>query len=459
MQVDLLVVGAGPAGMALATDAACMGLNVLVVDEQASHGGQIYRAWERQSDGTLALMGPDYRRGGELVTAFRRQPLHYWPGTRVWAIESGFCVSLLRDGVASQVRAERVAVCTGAMERAWPFAGWTLPGVVNGGGAQILLKEQGLMAEPAVLAGTGPLLYLLAWQYLQRGCAPLAVVDLTPLRHYRRALAALPKALRAGHYLWQGLRYQWALKQARVPLYLGACRLAAEGDHWVRAVRFEHRGRKHHIDTDTLLTHFGVIPHTALSAGAGCPLDWSPQRLCWEPRQQDGRTPVPGLYVAGDGVAILGARQAAWRGRLLARELARELNIQPVINEDEARQLQASMEQDAAIRPFLEALYRPDEQALAEEDDATLLCRCEGISLGRVRGLAAQHNLDMNGLKAFSRCGMGPCQGRQCGPQAAMVLAAKQGREVGELGVFTPRWPAAPLTLAQLASLAEQEPD
>ncbi|WMC12350.1 NAD(P)/FAD-dependent oxidoreductase [Oceanimonas pelagia] len=457
MQVDLLVVGAGPAGLALATDAARLDLSVLVVDEQPAPGGQIYRRWEQQGDDALALLGPDYHRGGELVHAFRRQGLHYWPGTRVWAIEPGFEVALLRKGEASRVQAARVAVCAGAMERAWPFAGWTLPGVVNAGGGQILLKEQGLAAEGAVLAGCGPLLYLLAWQYLRHGRAPRAVIDLTPLRHYRRALGALPKALRAGHYLWQGLRYQWALKRAGVPLYLGAHGLAAEGDDWLQSVRFGHRGRQYHIETDTLLTHFGVIPHTALLAGAGCPLDWSPQRLCWEPCQQAGRTPVPGLYVAGDGAAILGARQAAWHGRLLARELAQELKLTPVLNSEEAAQLQAQAARDAAIRPFLEALYRPDERALAEESDTTLLCRCENVTLGRVRALAGEHRLDLNGLKAFSRCGMGPCQGRQCGPQAAMVLAAVQGRAVNELGVFTPRWPAAPLTLAQLASLPEQQ--
>ncbi|MDP5348131.1 MAG: NAD(P)/FAD-dependent oxidoreductase, partial [Paracoccaceae bacterium] len=192
--VDLIVIGAGPAGMAAATEAAGLGLSVTVLDEQTAAGGQIYRAVTGAGAQRGAVLGQDYLDGAGLALAMQASGAQHLTGAVVWNIEAdaeGITVTWSQDGHAAQLRAARLILATGALERPVPIPGWTLPGVMTAGAGQILLKASGLVAERAVLAGSGPLLYLLAAQMARAGTPPLALVETQGMRDTIRALPHL----------------------------------------------------------------------------------------------------------------------------------------------------------------------------------------------------------------------------------------------------------------------------
>src|SRR5437867_3065604 len=197
MTVDLAIIGAGPAGMAAAVLGAELGLDTLLIDEQEGPGGQIYRAIERAAESSP--LGADYLAGRTLAAALRASGAGYRPATTVWHIDPDGTLSLAADGTSETVTARQILLATGAIERPVPIPGWTLPGVMTVGAAQILLKTASLVPDGrAVLAGQGPLLYLAALQIARAGAPPLAVLETTPGANYRAATSRYVGELWAG---------------------------------------------------------------------------------------------------------------------------------------------------------------------------------------------------------------------------------------------------------------------
>ncbi len=456
----LAVIGAGPAGLAAASLAAGQGIEVALFDEQPAPGGQIYRGIESAPPQRAAQLGAEYLRGEELVRAFRASGAQYFPDTRVWSLNPQREIGLLQEGRPQMVTADQVLIAGGAMERPVPFPGWTLPGVMNAGAGQILFKAHGIVpVDGVVLAGSGPLLLLLAWQYLHAGVEVQALLDLTPMVNHLFALPRLPRALLARHYLTKGLFYKRDLKRAGISTLHNVSGLRAHGRDRLEAVGFRHRGRCETLATELLLIHFGVIPATHLTRVAGCRHDWDRGQQCWRPRVDAwGQTSVPGILVAGDGAAIGGARTAEHAGRLAALQALHALGRLDTGSRDRlGRQDRKWMQEDLHIRPFLESFFRISDAMLRVPDDDTLVCRCEEVSAGTVRAAVANGHLDSNQVKFLTRCGMGPCQGRQCSQAVAHIIAAASGKAVAETGHYRERPPVNTLTLAQLATLYPEE--
>ncbi|MDJ0677331.1 MAG: FAD/NAD(P)-binding oxidoreductase [Calothrix sp. MO_167.B42] len=460
---QLVVIGAGPGGLCAATTAASLGMNVVVLDEQPSPGGQIYRAITNNPAHRSALLGADYQRGADLVKAFGASGAKYLPNTTIWSLNSHRQIGILHHDQASIIQAERVIVASGAIERPVPFPGWTLPGVMNVGAAQILLKTSGVVpANGTVIAGVGPLPLLVAWQYLRAGVSVKAVLELSPVSNFWRAAPLLPRALGAGNYISRGLKYTLDLHKGGVPIYYGISRLQAQGDDQVEAVTYgwDIPGirRRETITTDSLLVHFGVIPRTNLTKAAGCQHIWDDGQQCWRPQvDMWGNTNVPGITVVGDNAGIGGARSAEHSGRLAALEVARSLDIISSQQRDRMGKDDLQwMQKDLQVRPFLEALYRLPNSLLVPPDDETLVCRCEEISAGQIRQAVREEHSNPNQVKFYLRCGMGPCQGRQCASAVAHIVAAENKRPVSDYTPFRVRPPIRPLSIAQLANLGGQ---
>ncbi|MCP4391593.1 MAG: FAD-dependent oxidoreductase [Gammaproteobacteria bacterium] len=449
----MVVIGAGPAGMAAAQAAAAQGVEVALVDEQAQPGGQIYRNVDSSPLASLDLLGRDYVLGKPLVQAFRHAHIDYFPKTSVWYLDKTRQLGLLQQGVHRRVHAETVVIACGAQERPMPIPGWQLPGVMTAGAGQILLKSAALVPErPPVLAGSGPLLLLLASQYLRAGVGIRAIVDTTPRLNPWRLLSRLPRALGAADYLFKGLQLLRAIKRARVPWYKQAVGLQACGDERLRSLRFECRGETQEIETDLLMLHQGVIPALQIADAACCDVDWNETQQCWQlPVDDWGESSQAGIFVAGDAAAIVGARAAALCGRLAGLQVACQLGrLDRAARDRLARPLLNARQRHLAIRPFLDTVYRIDKHLLAP-DAATLVCRCEEISGAQIEAVVELGCSGPNQVKAFTRCGMGACQGRLCGASVEHILAQRRGCNVGEIGRFSVRPPLKPITLGQLA--------
>ena len=405
---DLTVVGAGPAGMAAAHAAAEGGASVLLLDEQAAPGGQIYRGVLGADARRGAILGQDYLAGRALAESLGHDRIRHERGAVVWRVERAGRVVWTGGGTARIAESSRVIVATGALERPVPIPGWTLPGVMTVGAAQILLKTAGMVPRDAVLTGAGPLLYLLAQQLIEAGAPPKALVETQDRAAFLRASRQLLPALRGWRHLLKGGRMLAAIRRAGVPRHGGAHTLRATGDGAVSSLRFQAGGRSHEIECRTLLLHQGVVPNVQITRSLGLAHDWHAGQRCWQPRSDSwGATEAPAILVAGDGAAIGGAEAAALTGRLAALEALRALGKLSAGDRDRrAAPLRRALARELAARPLLDTLYAPPTETLTPSDD-TIVCRCEEVTAGDIRRYARLGCLGPNQTKAFGRCGMG----------------------------------------------------
>jgi NADPH-dependent 2,4-dienoyl-CoA reductase/sulfur reductase-like enzyme len=451
--VDVVVVGAGAAGMSGAVALSGMGINVVLLDEQGSPGGQIYRGITLAPLARRDMLGPDYAHGNELAQALAASSVRYEKGASVWQVTRDHEVSYLRGGHMHTLSAKAVLLATGAMERPFPIPGWTLPGVMTAGAAQILLKSSGLAPrEPVVLAGCGPLLYLLGWQYLRAGVRIEALVDTTRPEDYWRARRHLFAALRAWPYLRKGLDLMRSLRRADIAHYTGAEGLTVEGVEAAQALTFTVAGKPHRIASRCVLLHQGVVPNIQFSQSLRARHEWDNDQLCFSPVADPwGELDVPGIYVAGDGAGIGGAQAAAVQGQLAALGIGARLGALDAAHRDrQAEPLRAKLDSNLRIRPFLDSLYQPKEENRIPADDV-MVCRCEEVTAGELRSFVAMGCSGPNQAKSFGRCGMGPCQGRMCGLTVTEVIAKARGVPAQEVGYYRIRPPIKPITLGELA--------
>lgn len=450
---QLLVIGAGPAGMAAAQAAAGHGVEVALLDEQSQPGGQIYRNVDSGPLAEVSMLGKDYVFGKPLVQAFRHARLDYHAGASVWYLDKDRRLGVLKQGLNHRLNAAQIIIAGGAQERPMPFPGWQLPGVMTAGAGQVLLKSAALVPEDGVvLAGSGPLMLLIAWQYLQAGVRIRALLDTTPRGRLFKALRYLPRALAASDYLFKGLRLMTSIRHAGIDCFKAVEELHADGDERLQSVSFSAGGKRHRIETGLLLLHQGVIPNLHITQAAGCAIEWNPAQLCWQPLSDDwGETSQPGIFVAGDGAGIVGARAAGLNGQLAGLQVAHRLGLLDTAQRDRlAKPLRNAADRHLAIRPFLDSVYRVADAFLAPADD-TLVCRCEEIEAGDIRAMVKLGCVGPNQAKAFSRCGMGPCQGRFCAGTVEQIFAHERAVTVADIGHFNARPPLKPITLGQLA--------
>lgn len=454
----LAIIGAGPAGLAAAIEAAALGLPVTLIDEQPAPGGQVFRSVEAAA-GDPALSGEFLEAGGALVREFRATSgIDYRPRSALWHVDAGARrASVLRDGLSEELEFGRLLLATGAQERPVPIPGWTLPGVMGAGAAQILLKSAGAVPRgPVVIAGQGPLTWLLAVQLLRAGAGPLTLLETTPP-------GAMGAALR-DH--WAGLWGGRKLLAKGLGLMRQARRLGLRVVRGVRGLRAEGETRLQRVvwaggtlDCDTLLLHEGVIPATHISRALGLEHAWRDLPRCWEPVLDGwGASSHEAIAIAGDGGGIGGWEAAVATGHLAALDAAHRLGrIDRAERDRRAVPWMAQRIAALALRPFLDRLYAPAPEVLAPPDDATIICRCEELTAGQVRQAARLGATGPNQAKAYLRTGMGPCQGRMCGTTVAALIAETRGITMAEAGVLRPRAPFKPMTVGSLAALAPEE--
>lgn len=457
---DVVVIGAGPAGLAAATITAEAGLATLLVDENQAPGGQIYRAITYSPMKTSAVLGQDYEAGITLVRACEQSGVDYISGCTVWSLDRERVVGLSCAGEARLIKAERVIIATGAMERPFPIPGWTLPGVMTIGAGQTMLKSSGLVPEGrVVLAGQGPLLWLYAAQVLRAGGTIEAICDTTPLSNYIKAAPYLPGFLLSSYWA-KGLGLIREVRR-KVKIISGVTRLEAQGNaenSQIEKLVWHAGGRKGEIAADLVMLHQGVVPHVNLAMAAGVKHQWDDVQACFRPvLDESGHSNVDGILIAGDGAGIGGADSAAERGRLAAIACVAALKPDALSRVPARDNIRNALAKSMLGRAFLDHLYRPAQPFRIPPDDSTIVCRCEEITAGEIRDSVAIGATGPNQLKSYRRTGMGPCQGRLCGLTVTELLADARGKTPDEIGYYRLRSPVKPISLAELASMPQDD--
>jgi thioredoxin reductase/bacterioferritin-associated ferredoxin len=457
---ELAVIGAGPAGMAAAIAAAELGIDTVVLDEQATPGGQIYRSMTETPLRDPAILGEAYWRGAALVETFHASAAHYVPQATVWTVSREGEIGVSVGGGVRMLNAKRVILATGAFERPFPIQGWTLPGVMTAGAAQILLKSAALVGSGrVVLAGTGPLLWLLAAQYLRAGGTLTTILETTLRGNLGRALPFLSGFLRSS-YLREGFELVAEVRR-RANLIRSVIALRAGGGDRLTDVTYRTSGGLEvNLRADTLLLHQGVAPNVNLAVAIGCKHIWNETQLCFVPVLDAwGQSSVETVAIAGDGAGIAGAVAAEQRGRLAALDAAHRLRrIEAAARDRMAAPHVGALREAQRGRRFLDRLFRPAKRFRVPRGQ-TLVCRCEEVTARQVRDAAALERIGPNQLKAYLRCGMGPCQGRLCGLTVTEMLAEAHGVSPDEVGYYRLRPPVKPITVGELASLPKTAAD
>ncbi len=462
MARDVVVIGAGPAGMTAAATAAEHGADVLVLDDQTAAGGQIYRGIE-SSDAALAdILGADYLKGRDIARRFRASGAAYHPQCAVWQVTDDRQIAYTGADGARLIEARHIILATGAMERPFPIPGWTLPGVMMTGAAQTLLKSSAMVADDVVFAGCGPLLYLVAVQYLRAGARVTALLDTTAPRPHRRAAPHIASALARADLLVKGQRWMREVKARGVKVVTGVSDLRVDGTEAAQAVRYRVADEAwQRMATSHVCLHLGVVPNVNLAMSVGVAHKWCDRQLCWHPETDDwGRTSIDATFVAGDGAGISGATSAAASGELAALQVLFELGRLSETDRDRAAGKPLSVRRrEYRIRPFLDAWFRPADRFRVPSDPDTIVCRCEEVRLGEISRILANGIAGPNQLKSFSRAGMGPCQGRFCGLTVQELIANARGVAPGDVGYYRLRPPIKPVPLRDIADLQVGDPD
>lgn len=454
----VVIVGAGPAGMAAARRLAEAGLRPMLLDRQPAAGGQILREQAPGIDlpplpGFDPAAGPRARSERDAL----RDRIDWYPSTTAIALEGDRLWAVGPSGEIDSTRWDRLLVCTGAHDRVVPVPGWTLPGVVTLGGAQIALKSQGCaVGRRIAFAGSGPLLYLSAAQHVAAGCDVAVVADTSG---FGDAGAALPGLFADGARLALGVRCLRILARAGVRRLRRVTGFTIEGADRVTGLVVQSGGRRTAFTCDAVAIGFGLVPQTQLLDLAGAALTLEPGSGLWLPvLDSAGRTSVPGVYAAGDGARLAGAEAAGLAGERAALAVLEDLQL--AFDRDRAARVDRELARHARFARALARAFPFPAQLEQTIADATVVCRCEGVTAGAIRSAVGEFAAsEVNRVKALTRCGMGRCQGRLCGPSLAQLVARMSGRPLAEVGRLRARAPLEPLPArARRADASEAAP-
>jgi len=464
-EFDYVILGAGPAGMAAALTAREHGLTVLVLEEQSQPGGQIYRnieSFKKTRPREFRKLGEEYQLASRLVEQFRQCGAEHWFGRSVWQVSKDLCIYHVdssgeqEDLIPSAVQAKKLLISVGALERPMPIPGWTLPGVMACTAADVLYKTSGLVPKgQVVLAGSGPLMLLIACRMLDTGVSIGAILDIGKRTSIFESLALLPKALRGSSYLFKGISMIWKLRKAGVRIVTGIQSIEAIGTEKLEQVRFTKGIKSETLKSDLLLLHHGVVPNVQMTRLLGCEHEWYEEQRYWEPRVDKwGNTSIEGVSIAGDCGRIAGSQVAEVSGHLAALDALYQLKIISKQKRDQkSKPWFEKRKPHMAVRPFLDKLFQPSKKWLVPENQKCLVCRCEEVTVGQIREAVQKGALSPDRIKSLFRCGMGPCQGRMCGLTVSEIIADEIEQTPREVGYFKIRPPLRPITLGQLSQI------
>ena len=458
---EVVIIGGGPAGMSAASVLAEHSVKTLLIDEKGRLGGQLWRGIAEPAAPSRFANSPNDRINLSITKGCRNGSLRIQTPACVLGIfpDKSILLSTEKDTIM-EIKAQTILFATGAREKVRPFDGWTLPEVMTVGGAQLLLKNYNVLAASEILvSGAGPLLYLLCGDVLSRGGTISALLD----RSSFISVLGITRLMRGQlSKFGQGLSsFSHMLKAQVIPRYRTQITRAVRQDGCIEATAQKTgqdgtfiSGSSRRYKTQMIAVTNGFVGNIELPQIAGCHLDYSLDKGGWSVTVDTAmETSVSGMFAAGEITGVAGGHKAMVEGRLAALSILHQAErISTGDFENKRRPLLVNRIRYQRFGAYLNQQWAIPRKEWDTIDDDTIICRCEDITLGKLRSWIKSGFSSPSVLKRATRCGMGTCQGRTCGPLIYDILAAYAPTARTE-GLFSVRVPVKPVSLGALARM------
>ena len=459
---DVLVIGAGPAGLSAAETAAKEGLDVLVLDERRYPGGQYFKqpgsgfaVDEHAIDGQFAA-------GRRLIERAEAAGVQLRPGVTAWGAFDRNRIAAAGDEGNLLVAAKRIVLSPGAYERALPVPGWTLPGVMTTGAAQTLLRAyQTAPGRRVLIAGNGPLNLQVAYELCRAGVEVAAVAELAAPPWRAPPGAALAMSLSSPRLTLTGIRHCVSLARHGVPLLYRRVLSAVEGGDSVECATVASvdaagkivRGLEQRFDVDAVCVNYGFLPQSELARALDCEFEYDAGSGQLRARRAvDGRSSVPEVFIVGDAGGLGGAKLAAAQGQLAGLSIVQDLRPSTRGLASAARRVRRRRRRDARFQDALWTVFQAPFLTTQLAQPGTPVCRCEDVPLRSLERLLRNKEPGLAAIKKATRAGMGRCQGRYCATLIAAMAAQDGAARLSPANLFAPRPPAKPIAAGWLAT-------
>jgi thioredoxin reductase len=460
-ETDIAVIGAGPAGLSAALEAARAGTRVTLIDEYVKPGGQYFRQpqarFERINE---RVLGKSFATGRDLIAQVAGlRNIQVRTGTLAWGAFDEGIIEIEHDDQCERVASKRLIVATGAYERPIPFPGWTLPGVMTAGAAQTLLKAQFVLpGRRILLSGSGAFQLPVSTQLLHAGADIVELLEALSAVDFFRPF---PQPWRHVDKLREARGYFATLLAYRVPIRFGQAVVEARGDGKVEEVVVASLGAHGHprtegrrtVSVDAVLMNYGFIPSLQIPRLLGCDTRWDDAGACWVVScDDDQRSSVPTVFVAGETTGIAGHRVAIAEGKIAGLHAAADLGLfNTQVLAARLRQPKRDRARHQSFADHLKVTFRPRAGLYDMMTPDTVICRCEEVTAASIHAIASEWNGSLRGIKQCTRAGMGQCQGRICEAAVVQIAARISGRSLESVGRDTARHQVKPVSLHALA--------
>lgn len=462
--VDVLVVGAGPAGLAAAIAAAKRDLDVLVIDERAQAGGQYFKQPATDFGIDEDRLDDQFREGADLIRSAQAAGVRFIAGAKAWGAfdEAKLAITVGRETLL--VAARRFLLASGAYERPLAVPGWTLPGVMTTGAVQTLLRAyRTVPGERILIAGNGPLNFQVARELALAGADVCAIAEAaaspirSPLQFLRMAMADPRSSL-------DGLRQVVGLRRRAVPVHFRHSIIRFDGTDRLESATIGRidadgnlvPGSEIEYPVDVACMNYGFLPQGELARALGCEFKLDADLASWKAtRDTDGRTSVNRVFIAGDAAGLGGARVALAEGEIAGCAIANDLGATGAAEPQRSRR---KLQRGRRFQDALWTMFRAPSPPTRFTEPDTLVCRCEDVTLRELKSAISDNCHSLAAVKKLTRAGMGRCQGRYCAMTLASVAADLGFEKADADSFFAPRPPCKPVTVREIAGSVGDTP-